>query len=204
MSPSPRTHHQNPLQPLSARRNLLPLPKPLPYMLKVWTPDRRCGGPAEIPNATKCCCASSRSRQTRKGAAANLGATAVANSAADVETAIKAGLIVQPLLDMLATSLRAVVQAIRSALPDEQFAVGASAATADPASVAAPLRKLKKLLSNDDGDAADFILEAQPELGKVLTGSEIATLRDFVSNYDFVGALKCVAAIAGRLGLQLE
>ena len=145
-----------------------------------------------------------RAAHSLKGAAANLGATAVANSAADVETAIKAGLIVQPLLDMLATSLRAVVQAIRSALPDEQVAVGASAATADPASVAAPLRKLKKLLSNDDGDAADFILEAQPELGKVLTGSEIATLRDFVSNYDFVGALKCVAAIAGRLGLQLE
>jgi len=145
-----------------------------------------------------------RAAHSLKGAAANLGATAVANSAADVETAIKAGLIVQPLLDSLATSLRTVVHAIRSALPDEQVAVGASAATADPASVAAPLRKLTKLLSNDDGDTADFILEAQPELAKVLTGSEIATLRDFVSNYDFVGALKCVAEIARRLGLQLE
>jgi hypothetical protein len=38
----------------------------------------------------------------------------------------------------------------------------------------------------------------------VLTGSEISTLRDFVSNYDFIGALQCVGQIAGRLGLQLE
>jgi hypothetical protein len=100
------------------------------------------------------------------------------------------------MLDTLAAKLRSVVQAIRSALPDEQAPASAGAATADPASVAARLRKLTKLLSSDDGDAADFILEAHPELAKVLTGSEITSLRDFVSNYDFVGALKCVSAIA--------
>jgi signal transduction histidine kinase/CheY-like chemotaxis protein len=145
-----------------------------------------------------------RAAHSLKGAAANLGATTVANAAAVVETALKTGRIVQPLLDTLATKLRTIVQAIRSALPNEQVGEIASAATADPASVAEPLQKLTKLLSNDDGDAADFILEAQPELAKVLTGSEITGLRDFVSNYDFVGALKCVSAIAGRLGLKLE
>jgi|HubBroStandDraft_1064217.scaffolds.fasta_scaffold02078_6 signal transduction histidine kinase/DNA-binding response OmpR family regulator len=145
-----------------------------------------------------------RAAHSLKGAAANLGATAVANSAADVETAIKAGLVVQPLLDVLAASVRAVVQAIRSALPHEHVTVEAGAATADPASVVAPLRKLARLLSNDDGEAADFILEAQRDFAKVLTGSEITSLRDFVGNYDFVGALKCVSEIAGRLGLQLE
>jgi signal transduction histidine kinase/CheY-like chemotaxis protein len=145
-----------------------------------------------------------RAAHSLKGAAANLGATAVANSAADVETAIKAGLIVQPLLDSLGTSLRAVVLAILSALRNDQAPENASALAADPASVAAPLRKLTKLLSNDDGDAADFILEAQPELAKALTGSEITSLSDFVSNYDFIGALKCVSEIASRLGLKLE
>jgi two-component system, sensor histidine kinase and response regulator len=145
-----------------------------------------------------------RAAHSLKGAAANLGATAVANSAADVETAIKAGQSVQPLLDTLATKLRAVVLAIRSALPKEQVAESVRFATADPASVVAPLRKLTKLLSSDDGEAADFILDVQPDLAKVLTGSEITTLRDFVSNYDFVGALKCVSQIAARLGLQLE
>jgi two-component system sensor histidine kinase/response regulator len=145
-----------------------------------------------------------RAAHSLKGAAANLGATTVANAAAVVETALKTGQIVQPLLDTLATKLRSIVQAIRSALPSEQVGEIASAATADPGFVAAHLQKLTKLLSNDDGDAADFILEAQPELAKVLTGSEITSLRDFVSNYDFVGALKCVSAIASRLGLKLE
>jgi two-component system sensor histidine kinase/response regulator len=145
-----------------------------------------------------------RAAHSLKGAAANLGATAVANAAAGVETAIKAGQSGQPLLDTLATKLRTVVLAIRSVLPNEEVAGSALAATADPASVAATLRRLTKLLSNDDGEAADFILDAQPDLAKVLTGSEITTLRDFVSNYDFVGALNCVAEIAGRLGLQLE
>ncbi len=145
-----------------------------------------------------------RAAHSLKGAAANLGATAVADSAADVETAIKAGQSAQPLLDTLDTRLRTVVQAIRSSLPSEQAADSARAATADPASVVAPLRKLTRLLSNDDGDAADFILEAQPDLAKALTGSEITTLRDFVGNYDFIGALKCVSEIASRLGLKLE
>ncbi len=148
-----------------------------------------------------------RAAHSLKGAAANLGATAVANVAAEVESAIKAGQSVQsvqPSLDSLNTKLRAVVQAIRSALPHEQVAESANGATADPSSVATPLQKLKQLLSNDDGDAADFILEAQPEFVKVLTGSEITSLRDFVGNYDFVGALKCLSAIAGRLGLRLE
>ena len=145
-----------------------------------------------------------RAAHSLKGAAANLGATAVANSAADVETAIKAGQSVQPLFDSLATKLRTVVLAIQSALPSEQVAESTRSATADPASVVAPLRKLMKLLSNDDGEAADFILDAQPHLAKVLTASEITALRDFVSNYDFVGARKCILQIAGRFGLQLE
>jgi two-component system sensor histidine kinase/response regulator len=148
--------------------------------------------------------AAARAAHSLKGAAANLGATAVANSAAEVETAIQKGQSVQPVLDALATKLRTIVQAIRSALPSEQVTDSARAATADPASVAAPLRRLTRLLSNDDGEAADFILDAQPDLVKVLTGSEITTLRAFVGNYDFSGALKCVLEIADRLGLQLE
>ena len=147
--------------------------------------------------------AAARAAHSLKGAAANLGATAVANAAAEVETAIQKGHSVQPELDALATKLRTIVQAIRSALPSEQVTDSARAATADPASVVAPLQRLTKLLSNDDGEAADFILDAQPDLVKVLTGSEITTLRAFVGNYDFSGALKCVSEIAGRLGLQL-
>ena len=145
-----------------------------------------------------------RAAHSLKGAAANLGATVVANAAAEVETAIKTGQSVQPGLDVLAAKLREVVEAIRSALPNEHVTDTTRAACADPASVVAPLRRLTKLLSNDDGEAADFIVDAQPDLAKVLTGPEITTLQAFVGNYDFNGALKCVSEIAGRLGLQLE
>ncbi|MGC2002559.1 MAG: response regulator [Candidatus Acidiferrales bacterium] len=157
------------------------------------------GGYASGDTAT-----AARAAHSMKGAAANLGATAVANAAAEVETAIKAGQSVQPGLDVLAAKLRAVVEAIRSALPSEQASENSVTVRADPASVLVPLRKLTTLLSNDDGEAGDFILDARPALAKVLTGSEITTLQAFVGNYDFNGALKCVAEIAGRLGLELE
>jgi two-component system, sensor histidine kinase and response regulator len=145
-----------------------------------------------------------REAHSLKGSAANLGATAVANAAAELETAIKMGGNVPPLLEATGASLTTVVQAIRAALPQEQVVDSVGSAAADPASVLAPLRRLKTLLANDDGDAADFIVDAQADLAKVLTGPEITALRDFVGNYDFIGALKCVTEIAGRLGLRLE
>ncbi|MGA8675986.1 MAG: hypothetical protein WB621_12275, partial [Candidatus Acidiferrales bacterium] len=126
------------------------------------------------------------------------------NAAGEVETAIKTGQSVQSVLDVLAAKLRAVVQAIQSVLPNEEVTETARAATADPASVAGSLRRLTRLLSNDDGEAADFIVDAQPDLANVLTGPEMTTLQAFVGNYDFNGALKCVSEIAGRLGIQLE
>jgi signal transduction histidine kinase/DNA-binding response OmpR family regulator len=145
-----------------------------------------------------------RAAHSLKGAAANLGATAVAEAAAKVETAVQTGQPVQPALDAMAVSLRTIVQSIQSALPNKSVTEGAPSASLDPASVVAPLSRLKKMLANDDGEAADFILDAQPELAKVLTGSEISALSAFVGNFDFSGALKCVSEIAARLAIQLE
>jgi two-component system, sensor histidine kinase and response regulator len=145
-----------------------------------------------------------RAAHSLKGAAANLGATAVAEAAAKVEKEIQTGETIPPALSRMVVSLRTTVQAIRSAFPNEPATAGVSSAPVDPSSVAAPLRRLKKLLASDDGEAADFILDAQPELAKVLTGSEIAALSTLVSNFDFNGALKCVSEIAARLTLPLE
>ncbi|MGB9244096.1 MAG: response regulator [Candidatus Acidiferrales bacterium] len=145
-----------------------------------------------------------RAAHSLKGAAANLGATAVAEAAAKVEKEIQTGENAPPALDGMAASLRTTVQAIQSAFPNEAATAGVPMAPVDPSSVAAPLSRLKKLLANDDGEAADFILEAQPELAKVLTGTEITTLSTLVSNFDFNGALKCVSEIAARLTLPLE
>ena len=145
-----------------------------------------------------------RAAHSLKGAAANLGATAVAEAAAKVEKEIQTGETIPPALDGMAASLRTTVQAIQSAFPNEPATAGLPSEPVDPSSVAAPLSHLKKLLANDDGEAADFILDAQPKLAKVLTGSEIAALNTLVSNFDFNGALKCVSEIAARLTLPLE
>jgi two-component system, sensor histidine kinase and response regulator len=160
----------------------------------------------EICNAlaTGDAAAATRAAHSLKGAAANLGAAAVAEAAAKVETAVQTGQTVQPALDEMAISLRKIVQAIRSALPNQSVTENASSGYVDPASVVAPLSRLKKLLANDDGEAADFILDAEPELAKVLTRSEISALTAFVGNFDFNGALKCVSEIAARLTIQLE
>ena len=145
-----------------------------------------------------------RAAHSLKGAAANLGATAVAETAAKVEKEIQTGETTPPALDGMAASLRTTVQAIQLAFPNEAVSAGMPSEPVDPSSVAAPLSHLKKLLANDDGEAADFILDAQPKLAKVLTGSEITTLSTLVSNFDFNGALKCVSEIAARLTLPLE
>ncbi len=99
-----------------------------------------------------------RAAHSLKGAAANLGAGALAAVAARAETAVTTGQGVDEVLHALAVSFEAVARAINSALPAEQFA-GVAAAPADLATVVEPLTRLRVLLKNDDGDAADFILE---------------------------------------------
>jgi signal transduction histidine kinase/CheY-like chemotaxis protein len=138
-----------------------------------------------------------------KGAAGNLGATALAEAAAKAETAVKSGQSIDPALDSLEASLRNTVNAIRQALPVDQQ-MDRSELSSDPSIVAEPLRRLKKLLKSDDGAAADFILEARPNLSKVLTRTEIGDLSGHVGNFDFEAALKCLSEIAARLSLNLE
>ncbi|HYL47214.1 MAG TPA: response regulator [Candidatus Limnocylindrales bacterium] len=137
-----------------------------------------------------------------KGAAANLGATSLAEAAARAEAAIDSKQSVPPTLEELSRSLDATIRAIRAALPAE--APAADAASADPATVAQPLAQLKKLLEADDGAASDFILGARPDLSKVLTAAEIDALADHVGNFAYSDALQTLSSIAARLSLRLE
>jgi signal transduction histidine kinase/CheY-like chemotaxis protein len=145
-----------------------------------------------------------RAAHSLKGAAANLGATALAEVAAKVETALTRGEGVEDALNSLALSFDSVTAAIRAALPGEQAAAGTGQAPADPSTVLQPLTRLKQLLKNDDGDAADFILDARPALSSVLTEAEINTLTGLVGNFDFEAALKSLSGISARLSLKLE
>jgi signal transduction histidine kinase/CheY-like chemotaxis protein len=145
-----------------------------------------------------------RAAHSLKGAAANLGAGTLAEVAAKVETAITTGQDVQEALHSLAVSYGSVAAAITAALPREQCAAVAAATSADLATVVEPLTRLKILLKNDDGDAADFILDARPSLSKVLTEAEISTLTGLVGNFNFEAALHSLSDIAARLSLRLE
>jgi PAS domain S-box-containing protein len=131
-----------------------------------------------------------------KGVAGNLGATGLAEAAKKAETAVKTGQGLEVALDSLSRSLAAIVEPIRAELPAE---VVAGEASADPAAAADSLGRLKKMLESDDGEAADFILDARPHLSGVLTGAEIDTFAELVGNFDFAAALKCLSDISARL-----
>jgi signal transduction histidine kinase/CheY-like chemotaxis protein len=165
--------------------------------------EQQAGAVAEIRAALKAGDASTAERgaHTLKGVAGNLGATALAEAAAKAETAVKRGQDVETVLDSLSLALAPVVQAIRAAQPTEAPTVAVSA---DPAKAADSLARLKKMLESDDGEAADFILDARAHLSGVLTGAEIDTLAELVGNFDFAAALKCLSSIAARLSLNLQ
>ena len=105
---------------------------------------------------------------------------------------------------LLSLALDAVLANLRTALPDGWLGQWRNPVTGDPASVKDPLIRLKQLLETDDGEAADFIIDAKPQLAGVLTSTEIRTLSDRVGNFDFDAALKCLSGIASRLSLNLE
>ena len=144
-----------------------------------------------------------RASHSLKGAAGTLGAMALSHAAAKAETAIRDGLGIDPALTALSNSLADVLNAIQDALPEKDIAEVQETPSADPSVVAVPLRKLKKLLDTDDGEAADFIVEARPGLSRVLTGKEIQNLSELVGEYDFEAAKKCLSGICSRLQLDL-
>jgi two-component system sensor histidine kinase/response regulator len=144
-----------------------------------------------------------RAAHSLKGAAATLGAGALAEAAARVEAAIKNGNDARPDLRTLADLLDTVLADLRTALPDESGNGMARSAT-DPATIRQPLARLKQLLETDDGEAADFIVDAGPHLAGVLTPAEIAALSDRVGKFEFDAALQCLSGIASRLSLDLE
>ena len=66
------------------------------------------------------------------------------------------------------------------------------------------MTRLKKLLESNDGEAADFIVEAESQLIGVLTGAEMKTLADQVGNFEFESALECLSSITSRLSIDLD
>jgi len=145
-----------------------------------------------------------RGAHSVKGAAANLGAVTVAEAAAKAETSITTGQNSHEAIDALELAFTSAAQAIRLALPVQQLATAPAGASANPDAVREPLRRLHKLLKSDDGDAADFILEARPVLATVLTEPELQAVTGSIDSFNFDAALSSLSRIADRLSLKLE
>ena len=145
-----------------------------------------------------------RAAHSLKGAAANLGAAAVAELAAKAESAIQDGQSPEEALQSLESSLASTVNAIRVSLPDPVGTAASVVPSGDPAAVREPLKRLNELLKNDDGDAADFILEERTRLSGALTETELSALSEQIGNFDFASALHSISAISARLSLKLE
>jgi signal transduction histidine kinase/CheY-like chemotaxis protein len=139
-----------------------------------------------------------------KGAAANLGVSTLAEIAAKFESAVDSNQGIPLALETLSHSLDTSLAAIRSALPKEAAPDSSAVASNDSSIVAQPLSQLKKLLESDDGEAADFILDAQPNLRRVLTAAEIDALIRHVGNFAYSDALQSLSTIATRLSITLE
>ena len=145
-----------------------------------------------------------RAAHSLKGAAGNLGAAALAEAAAKAESRDQKRTGCRDGDRVAGTVARSRGEGNPRGAAGRGLHQRRGPAAADPAAVAASLSRLKKLLENDDGEAAEFILDARPNLSGMLTGAEIDTLAGLVGDFDFEAALKCLAAIATRLALNLE
>jgi len=145
-----------------------------------------------------------RTAHSLKGSAGTLGAMAVSAAAAKAETAIRKGQGIDSALTSLSDDLAKVVEAILTALPEGSATNKCSATRVDPATAIEPLTRLKQLLENDDGEAADFIIETKSNLSGVLTDMEIENLNELVGDYNFEAALACLSSIISRLERKRE
>jgi signal transduction histidine kinase/DNA-binding response OmpR family regulator/HPt (histidine-containing phosphotransfer) domain-containing protein len=168
--------------------------------------DSQVGAVGEIRAALKPqnSATAQRIAHSLKGAAANLGANALATAAGSVEVAIKTQSEVEPALVEMERTLFAAVAAIQKTLPSAEKVESTMSGNGDPSVVLQPLSRLKKLLEANDSEAAEFILEAKGSFSAVMSRTEIETLTRMVSDFDYESALRAVSGIADRLSLKLE
>jgi two-component system sensor histidine kinase/response regulator len=144
-----------------------------------------------------------RTAHSLKGAASTLGIMAVSEWAAKAELAIQDGKDVDATLTSLSEDLASSVQAIQTALT-ERDEVNDVAVPLDPIKALETLERLKDLLENDDGEAADLVTEARPTFAGVLTDAEIENLNELVGNFNFNAALKSLSRIVARLQSEIH
>jgi HPt (histidine-containing phosphotransfer) domain-containing protein len=147
--------------------------------------------------------AAERAAHSLKGVAATLGARALSAAAAEAEVLVRTGQDPEQALEALSLALEPVINGIEAALPPEADDDSIAPLSGDPSTAVAPLARLKQLLETDDGEAADFVIDAKSQLAGVLTPGEIKKLSAQVGNFEFDAALENLSGIASRLSIDL-
>lgn len=141
---------------------------------------------------------------TVKGVAANLGATALAAAAADLEGELKQGRCPEALQRAFSRQVEASLATVRPLLETEATAAQAGAAVAAlpperwSASQRQLLARFRQLLEQADGEALDRLEQQRHELTQLLGSSGYAAVSQCLQRFDFAAASASLAPI----GLQ--
>ncbi|MGH8807679.1 MAG: response regulator, partial [Noviherbaspirillum sp.] len=141
-----------------------------------------------------------------KGVAGLLGAKLVQQLSDRLEIDIHRGLrqaALQPLLDELDASMRALHQAIDKVLPVRE-PLPLSGDGFDRDAVQSAIVRFAGLLRAYDGEAIDLLAQSKSLLVAVLDGASWQRIEHAVSQYDFDEALAALAAGADGAGFQID
>jgi PAS domain S-box-containing protein len=140
--------------------------------------------------------AATRCAHTLKGVAGNIGATATALAAQELETACLAAAEPEVIAAALAATVAALTLVIDglAALEPAATASAPAAQELDQAAVAPLLAQLRDLLADDDTDAAIVLDKLQPLLAGTALAAALDAIRQAVDDYDFEAALTALAA----------
>jgi two-component system sensor histidine kinase/response regulator len=138
-----------------------------------------------------------------RGVAGNLGATALQDAAAELETGLAAAATpaqIAALQGRFASALEHLATQVRSALGSEPApvtvaAVG-SAAVADPVRTRAVVAQMRQLLANLDTAAGDCLSANRDLLCALLGAADFATFEQQVQDYAFEEALERLVSAA--------
>jgi two-component system sensor histidine kinase/response regulator len=133
-----------------------------------------------------------------KGAAGNLGASAVQNAAANLEKAIASSVPaaeIKPLCASLQECLEQLIPGLESALerPD-----GGSVQAGDPAQVKQAVEQLSRYLTESNAAAIDYFEEAKPHLRILFDAYEFEHFAGLVQSYAFSEAYEELMAAGER------
>jgi polar amino acid transport system substrate-binding protein len=134
--------------------------------------------------------APTRCAHSLKGVAGNIGATAVQNAAAALETACKENRVeeFEPLLADVASALQLVTTGLAS-LKQADTESGSITAEVNPDKINELLNRLRQLLNDSDIEAIGVIGELEAMRGGTMSESILVRLSKAVNSYDFETAL---------------